>query len=239
MRARRHPDARPPAGRRLRPLIDLDPEGRATCAPWAGTCCRFWRPPHDPRGRGPPHRAHDRMSGDRAAMPGSISTRCHARPRALDLLDARFLHRGHGDIIARKRDQHVVNQFAAFCAIAMARWPGRFGPCQGQAEADPRAALHGCLDWMLSNHLAGTAPADLVADPAGARPVPDAALAPGAGGQGPPDRAADHRHASPTRSPTAARSPSRRRACTACRRCDPRERPAIPAFFKRKRSEIL
>jgi len=74
-----------------------------------------------------------------------------AEPATLDLLDAEFFIEGMENIIERKRDQHVINQFAAFCAISMAPTQGD-RPLSPAAEA-ARAALHDCLDWILSDYL--------------------------------------------------------------------------------------
>jgi hypothetical protein len=69
--------------------------------------------------------------------------------RALDLIDPDIFVEGMDHIIARKRDQHVVNEFAAFCAIAMAPGP-RDRVLSRQADRT-RAQLHDRLDWILSN----------------------------------------------------------------------------------------
>ena len=69
--------------------------------------------------------------------------------RALDLIDPDIFVEGMDHIIARKRDQHVVNEFAAFCAIAMAPGP-RDRVLSRQADMT-RAQLHDRLDWILSN----------------------------------------------------------------------------------------
>lgn len=72
-------------------------------------------------------------------------------PGAVELLDGDFFVEGMRNIIGRQKNQHIVNQFAAFCAITMA-------PCQREkalsrrAEAT-RAQLHDCLGWILSEHL--------------------------------------------------------------------------------------
>lgn len=71
--------------------------------------------------------------------------------RAIDLLDADFFIEGMRDIIAHQPDQHVVNQFAAFCAISMAP-AGHDSPISRQADRT-RAHLHACLDWVLADHL--------------------------------------------------------------------------------------
>lgn len=70
---------------------------------------------------------------------------------ALDMLDAEFFIEGMANIIARRKDQHIVNQFAAFCAITMAPG-GRAAALSRRAEAN-RAELHDCLDWIVSDHL--------------------------------------------------------------------------------------
>ena len=72
-------------------------------------------------------------------------------PAALDLLDAEFFIEGMEQIINRRRDQHIINQFAAFSAIAMAPLK-RSKPLSKRAEAT-RKQLHDCLDWILSDYL--------------------------------------------------------------------------------------
>lgn len=71
--------------------------------------------------------------------------------RALDLLDAEFFAEGLRDIAARKRDQHIINMIAAFCAITMA--PPSDGPGLSARAEGARAHLHECLDWVLQDHL--------------------------------------------------------------------------------------
>ncbi|MEQ9259249.1 MAG: hypothetical protein RIG84_09125 [Roseovarius sp.] len=74
-----------------------------------------------------------------------------AEPAALNLLDPEFFIEGMEQIITRKRDQHVINQFAAFCAISMAPRK-RETPLSRRAD-DTRAELHDCLDWILSDYM--------------------------------------------------------------------------------------
>lgn len=73
-----------------------------------------------------------------------------AEPRALTLLDPDLFVEGMENILQRQNDQHIVNQFAAFCAIAMA-------PKQDDrdtaASAQARLHLHECLDWLVTDHL--------------------------------------------------------------------------------------
>ena len=71
--------------------------------------------------------------------------------RAMELLDPDFFIEAVRDIIDHQPDQHVVNQFAAFCAISMAP-SGQNGPLSRQAEAT-RARLHACLDWIVAKHM--------------------------------------------------------------------------------------
>jgi len=71
---------------------------------------------------------------------------------ALNTVDTAFFIDGLRDILARKRDQHVTNMMAAFCAIAMAADHDR--PARLSASADQaRKRLHDCTDWILSDHL--------------------------------------------------------------------------------------
>jgi len=72
-------------------------------------------------------------------------------PAAADLLDAEFFIEGMDNIIARRDDQHVVNLFAAFCAVTMA--PGQRGRMPSRRAEGARARVHECLDWVLSDHL--------------------------------------------------------------------------------------
>ena len=72
-------------------------------------------------------------------------------PATLDLLDPEFFIEGMEQIINRRRDQHIINQFAAFSAIAMAPIQ-RAKPLSNRAEA-ARQQLHDCLDWILSDYL--------------------------------------------------------------------------------------
>ena len=72
-------------------------------------------------------------------------------PGAMTRLDADFFVEGLRDIVACKRDQHVINQLAAFCGIVMAAQSGKARP-SAQVEAT-RRRIHACLDWLLENHL--------------------------------------------------------------------------------------
>ena len=71
---------------------------------------------------------------------------------ALGQLDAGFFTEGLRDILQIKRDQHVTNTLAAFCAITMAPDRDRKRPRPDHVEAT-RATLHECLDWILTTHL--------------------------------------------------------------------------------------
>ncbi|RKT30868.1 hypothetical protein BXY70_2864 [Roseovarius halotolerans] len=71
---------------------------------------------------------------------------------ALKRLDAEYFIEGLRNILAIKRDQHVTNQLAAFCAITMA--PDRPRPAPLPESCDQkRALMHECLDWILAEHL--------------------------------------------------------------------------------------
>lgn len=72
-------------------------------------------------------------------------------PAAMELLDADFFIEGMENIIERRLDQHVINQFAAFCAISMA--PGQQGKALSRRAEAARGQLHDCLDWILSDYL--------------------------------------------------------------------------------------
>lgn len=72
--------------------------------------------------------------------------------RALELMDPEIFVEGMEHIIDRKRDQHIVNEFAAFCAIAMAPGGARDRELSRQAD-QTRARLHDRLDWILSTYM--------------------------------------------------------------------------------------
>lgn len=74
-----------------------------------------------------------------------------ADPAAIELLDADFFIEGMENIIDRKLDQHVINQFAAFCAISMA--PASQEKTLSSRGEATRQQLHDCLDWILSDYL--------------------------------------------------------------------------------------
>jgi len=74
-----------------------------------------------------------------------------ADPQAIELLDADFFIEGMENIIDRKRDQHVINQFAAFCAISMA--PLKQDKQLSRRGHATREQLHDCLDWLLADYL--------------------------------------------------------------------------------------
>ncbi len=74
-----------------------------------------------------------------------------AEPEAIEMLDGDFFVEGMRNILRSRRNQHIVNQFAAFCAIAMAPCRRR-NALSRRAEAT-RARLHDSLGWILSDHL--------------------------------------------------------------------------------------
>ena len=69
---------------------------------------------------------------------------------ALDLLDADFFADGMRHILEAKKDQHITNLWAAFCAVSMAPNPEK--RLSNRAEA-ARKRLHDCLDWILGDYL--------------------------------------------------------------------------------------
>ncbi len=71
--------------------------------------------------------------------------------KALVLLDSDLFIAGLRDILSRRRDQHVVNQLAAFCAITMAP-PADKDKLPAGAE-EKRARLYRCVDWIITDHL--------------------------------------------------------------------------------------
>ncbi|MEL6434193.1 MAG: hypothetical protein AAGK67_02410 [Pseudomonadota bacterium] len=72
-------------------------------------------------------------------------------PRALNLIEAEFLIEGIRDILERRDDQHIINLFAAFCAITMA--PNERNADLAPHAQDARDHIHGFLDTILRNHL--------------------------------------------------------------------------------------
>ncbi|MEM7732304.1 MAG: hypothetical protein AAF280_05910 [Pseudomonadota bacterium] len=72
-----------------------------------------------------------------------------SEPGAIALLDPDLFVEGMENIIHRHNDQHIVNQFTAFCAIAMA--PKADG--KDTVAAAARMQLHECLDWLVTDHL--------------------------------------------------------------------------------------
>ncbi len=94
------------------------------------------------------------------------------QPAASEMLDAEFFIEGMRDIIARRMDQHVINQFAAFCAISMLP-PEEDEKLSPSARA-ARRQVHDCLDWILSEHLRELHPlvwSQTLLEP-GTRPMP-------------------------------------------------------------------
>jgi hypothetical protein len=69
---------------------------------------------------------------------------------ALDRVDADFFADGIHHILNAKKDQHITNLWASFCAVTMAPTPEN--RASGRAEKT-RRRLHDCLDWILSEHL--------------------------------------------------------------------------------------
>ncbi len=74
-----------------------------------------------------------------------------AEPDAISLIDPEFFVEGMEHIIHRQSDQHIINQLAAFCAIAMAPKPE--DDTAPRTHAQNRAKLHDCLDWLVTDHL--------------------------------------------------------------------------------------
>ncbi|WP_138934464.1 hypothetical protein [Roseovarius arcticus] len=67
---------------------------------------------------------------------------------ALALLDPVFFVDGLRDILQRRPDQHTANLLAAFCAVTMRK--DAEAPHANRAACE---ALHGCLSWILRDHL--------------------------------------------------------------------------------------
>ncbi len=72
-------------------------------------------------------------------------------PQAMPMLDPDFFIDGLRDIISRKRDQHVINLLASFCAIIMAPQSEETPAIAGTQKT--RNRIHDCLDWILKDHL--------------------------------------------------------------------------------------
>ena len=69
-------------------------------------------------------------------------------PMVFQRLDVPFFMDGLSDILTRRRDQHVVNQMAAFCAISLRQ------PRYDRAPIARKVAeVRGALDWILRDHL--------------------------------------------------------------------------------------
>lgn len=71
---------------------------------------------------------------------------------AIDLLDCDFFIEGMKDILMRRKDQHITNLLAAFCAITMSPEVKGVEGLSASARA-MRAELHGFLDYILTCHL--------------------------------------------------------------------------------------
>jgi hypothetical protein len=69
---------------------------------------------------------------------------------ALAELDTDRFSLGLRRVAETSKDQHLINQLTAFCAIDMAPR----GKSDNRQLARNRAALHDNLDWLLTNHLA-------------------------------------------------------------------------------------
>ncbi|PKQ11613.1 MAG: hypothetical protein CVT70_13350 [Alphaproteobacteria bacterium HGW-Alphaproteobacteria-1] len=72
-------------------------------------------------------------------------------PAGLGTVDAAYFADGLRAIAQRKPDQHVINQLAAFCGLTMA--PRGSGTRMSAAQDRARATIHGCLDWLIADHL--------------------------------------------------------------------------------------
>lgn len=81
-------------------------------------------------------------------------------PDALIRLDAEFFADGMRDILARRKNQHIANLLAAYCAAALKGAPGAPGAtpdsaATNAAKVDPATgtALRALFEWVLSTHL--------------------------------------------------------------------------------------
>ncbi|WP_371223017.1 hypothetical protein [Roseovarius sp. 2305UL8-3] len=69
-------------------------------------------------------------------------------PNALLAIDPDRFIAGLRALLGNRSNQFLANEIAALCALKMA--PGEAHPHAAEAK---RAALHGCLDWVLAQHL--------------------------------------------------------------------------------------
>jgi hypothetical protein len=69
-------------------------------------------------------------------------------PQALDLLDGDMFLEGMRDILDRATDQHVVNTWAAFCAVTLPSLP-----TSQRSSRDVLRRIRAALDWILRDHL--------------------------------------------------------------------------------------
>ncbi|WP_412563487.1 hypothetical protein [Thalassobius sp. MITS945101] len=69
-------------------------------------------------------------------------------PGALELLDGEFFLEGMRDILERAPDQHVVNTWAAFCAVTLAELPAH-----RRATREVLRLLRSALEWIQRDHL--------------------------------------------------------------------------------------
>lgn len=69
-------------------------------------------------------------------------------PGAFARLDVPFFLDGLRDILMRRRDQHVANLWASFCAVTLAQPRYDAGPIAAAARE-----VRGALDWILRDHL--------------------------------------------------------------------------------------
>ena len=72
-------------------------------------------------------------------------------PAGLGTVDPDFFIDGLHAIAGRNADQHVINEIAAFCGLAMAPRTGAARLPAAQERA--RAAIHASLDWLIARHL--------------------------------------------------------------------------------------
>ena len=73
-------------------------------------------------------------------------------PMALGNLDVDFFIEGMKDILNHRKEQHVTNLLAAFCAITMGPEPKGETRRPAATEAS-RKRLHDFLDWILTCHM--------------------------------------------------------------------------------------
>jgi len=117
-----------------------------------------------------------RMAGQSAACHGKAAytwvwfDALATEPAGLGTVDPNLFIDGLRAIAARHPVQHVINEIAAFCGLVMAPPSGAARLPAAQDRA--RAAIHGCLDWLVARHLHELHPMIWAQALTGPRPAP-------------------------------------------------------------------